>query len=209
MSSVEQIVVESPTKYEATVGFMDVSPAADGVVQILPLQSQVSVLSSVQLSPNRVRENVTYDTLDIFPVFQDNPRYFDDTSPVMSPDSRNIPSSPVALAPSSLSNEVTGLFDSIVGSPVVSLSITDFAVDLTLLSESLMPLPDELLLLPLPVPVRPQVSPGGQPPLGPIASVDPSPVGLSREGPFDAYSEPGDTGGHPLISTELPGVLTG
>ena len=42
---------------------------------------------------------------------------------------------------------------------------------------------------------------GGQPPLEPIVSVDPSPVDLSREGPFDTYCEPGDTGGHPLIST--------
>ena len=78
------------------------------------------------------------------------------------------------------------------------------AVDFTLLSEPLIPLPDELLLLPMPVPMRPQPSPGGQPPLEPIASVDPSLVALSREGPFVANCEPGDTGGHPLISTGLP-----
>ena len=41
--------------------------------------------------------------------------------------------------------------------------------------------------------MRPQPSPGGQPPLEPISSVDPSPVALSREGPFDASCEPGDT----------------
>ena len=69
MSSEEQVVVESPTEYEAPVGSMDVSPAADRVVQFLPLESQVSLLSSVQLSPNRVREDFNYDTMDVFPAF--------------------------------------------------------------------------------------------------------------------------------------------
>ena len=155
--------------------------AADGVVQFLPLQSHpFSCL---------IR-------LDVFPVFQvsqDNNRYFPNTSPVTLP------------APGSQLHEATGYLDSIVGSPVMSLSITDFAAHLTLLSEQLIHIPDELLLLPMPVPLQPQPSPEGQPPLEPIASVDPYPVDLSREGPFDAYCEPGDTGGHPLISTGLPG----
>ena len=60
MSSEEQVVVESPTDNEAPVGSLDVSPAADRVVQLLPLESQVSLVSSVQLSPNRVQ--------DVFPV---------------------------------------------------------------------------------------------------------------------------------------------
>ena len=59
-------MVESPTKYKAPVR----SLAADEVVQFLPLQSQVSALSSVLLSPNRVRQDFTYDTWDVFPVFQ-------------------------------------------------------------------------------------------------------------------------------------------
>ena len=61
-------MVESPTQYEAPVESVDVSPAADK--QLLPLESQVSLISSVQLSPNRVREDFTYDTLDVLPVFQ-------------------------------------------------------------------------------------------------------------------------------------------
>ena len=68
-SSQEQIVVDSPTVCEAPVGSIDVSPDYDRMVQILPLESQVSLLSSVQLSPNRVREDFNYDTLDVFPVF--------------------------------------------------------------------------------------------------------------------------------------------
>ena len=100
MSSEEQVVVESPTQYEAPVESLDVSPAADK--QLLPLESQVSLISSVQLLPNRVREDFTYDTLDVFPVFQVSQKadgYFPDTSPVMSPDARSIPSSQVAPAP--------------------------------------------------------------------------------------------------------------
>ena len=44
MISVPQIVVESPTSYEAPVGSKDVCPAADRVVPLLPLESQVSQL---------------------------------------------------------------------------------------------------------------------------------------------------------------------
>ena len=78
------------------------------------------------------------------------------------------------------------------------LSMTDFAADLSLLSEPLIPLPDELLLLPLPVPIP---SPEGQLPVEPITLVDLSPLALSREGPFVASC---DTGGHLLIPG-LPG----
>ena len=71
-------------------------PADDRVVQLLPLQSQVSALSSVQFSPNRVREEFSYDTMVVFPIFQVSQEadgYFPDTSPVTSPDARNIPGS--------------------------------------------------------------------------------------------------------------------
>ena len=51
MLSVAQVVVESPTSYEAPVGSMVVCLAADQVVTLLPQESQVSQLSSVQLSP--------------------------------------------------------------------------------------------------------------------------------------------------------------
>ena len=155
-----------------------------------------------------MQEDFTYDTLDVFPVFQVSQEpdgYFPDTSPVTPPDTRSIQSSPVTPAPGSLLSEATGYFDGIFGSPVTSLSITDYVADLSLLSEPLIPLLDELLLLPVPVPMLPQPSPGGQPPMEPIALVVPSSVALSHERPFDAYCEPGDTGEHQLISNGLPG----
>ena len=49
MSSEEQVVVESPTQYEAPVESLDVSPAADR--QLIPLESLVSLLSSIHLLP--------------------------------------------------------------------------------------------------------------------------------------------------------------
>ena len=69
----------------------------------------------------------------------------------------------------------------------------------------LIPLPDEMLLLPIPIPMQPQSSPERQSPGESLSSVDSSPLDLSREGPFDAYCESSDAGSHPLISTGLPG----
>ena len=65
-----------------------------------------------------------------------------------------------------------------------------------------IPLPDDLLLPPLPVPLRLQSSPGCQ---SPVEPVDSSLMDLSRDGPFDAYCVPSDTGNHLLISDGLPG----
>ena len=133
--SVAQVVVESPTSNKAPVGAMDVWPAADQVVTLLPQESQVSQLSSVQLSPNRVREVFDIDTMDVFLVLLVSPRsdgYFPSVSSVSSP------GSPAAPAPGSVLNEVTGSFVSTVGSPVTSLSITDYAADLTLLWNELL-----------------------------------------------------------------------
>ena len=105
-------------------------------MQIIPLESQVSLLSSVQLSPNRAREDFNYDTLDVFPVFQvshEHDGYLPETSPATSSEARSKPSSSLSPAPGYRLNEVTGLFDSMVGSPVTSLSITDYTADLSLL----------------------------------------------------------------------------
>ena len=99
-------------------------------------------------------------------------------------------------------NEVTGLFDNAVGSPVTSLSITDYAADLALLSQPLIPLLEVMMLKPAPAEVWPNSYPGCQPSAAPALSVDPV---LSREGPFSAFSEPADTSDHPLISFGLTG----
>ena len=116
MSSDSQIVVKSTEP-------LDMSMVVDRVAQF----SQLSGLSSVQLSPNRVCEDYTYNTLDVFPLFQVSPEaegYFPDTSPVTPPNLRNLPKSPYTLAHGYLPPEATGSLDSFVGSPVTSLSLT-------------------------------------------------------------------------------------
>ena len=118
MVSVDQVVVESPTSYDAPVVPLEISPVAD---HFATLKSQVSHLSSVQLSPNRVRENLDYDTLDVFPMFTVSPRtdaYLPCVSPIVSLSS---PVSPAAPTVGSLLDEATGSFDSNIGSPVTSL----------------------------------------------------------------------------------------
>ena len=74
MLSVPQVVVKSATSYEAPMGSNDVCLAADWVLPLLHQESQVSQLSSVQLSPNRVREDYDFDAMDVFPVFPVSPR---------------------------------------------------------------------------------------------------------------------------------------
>ena len=66
ISKDSQVVVESPTFYEALAEPLDMSMFVDRVAKL----SQVSGLSSVLLSPNRVCEDYAYDTLDVFPIFQ-------------------------------------------------------------------------------------------------------------------------------------------
>ena len=91
VSSVPQIVVESPTSYEAPVGFTDECPAAGRAGLFLPQESQVSQLSSVQLSPNQVQEDYDFDTI-VFPMYAVSPRkdgYFPSVSPISSPNAMN------------------------------------------------------------------------------------------------------------------------
>ena len=125
----------------------------------------------MQLSPKRVREDFSYDTMDVFPVFQVSPEidgYLPATSPVTPPVSRELPTSPATLGSDSLLPEVTGSLDSLIGDPVMSRSLIEQATNLSRLSPPLIPLPDDLLLLPLPVPLRPQSSPGCQSPVEPF-----------------------------------------
>ena len=85
------------------------------------------------------------------------------------------------------------------------MSITDYAANLTLLSEFLIPFPDSMLLQPALALMLPHTYPGCQPPHAPVPSVDPPPAVLLCEGPFDAFTEPADTSDHPLISVGLTG----
>ena len=182
ISSDSQVVVESPSHYEAPAVPVNISVLVESIVQL----SQISALSSVQLSPNWVHEDYSYDTMDVFPVFQVSPeidRYLPATSPVTPPVTdfschigllchrerlgRSTVSSGVQLCPGPLSNRQQTCCD-----------------------YRLIPLPDDLLLLPLPVPLRPQSSPERQ------SLVEPCSPEII---PFDAYCVLSDTGGHPLI----------
>ena len=68
-------------------------------------KSQISVLSSIQLSPKWVREDYIYDTVDVFPVFQVSPdtaKYLPATSPIMPPDTGSLLTSPISPGSDSL-----------------------------------------------------------------------------------------------------------
>ena len=98
---------------------------------------QVSPLSSVQLSPNRVRSDFDLGAVDLFHLFTTSPRA-DGDMPYLSPIS-----SPVAGC---LPDEVAGSRDGAIGSPATSLSITDHTVDLQLMTPPLIPFPDTILV---------------------------------------------------------------
>ena len=103
------MVVESPTSYDAPVLPLEISPVADHLATLNPQESQVSRLSSVPLSPNRVCDDL--NMLDVFPVFTVSPmtnRYLPCVSPVSSPSS---PDSSAALTEASLLDEATGSLD--------------------------------------------------------------------------------------------------
>ena len=82
MESVDQVVVQSPTSYDAPVVPLDISPVADHLATCNPQESQVSHLSSVQLSPNRMHEDFEFDILDVFPVSPSTDGYLPCISPV-------------------------------------------------------------------------------------------------------------------------------
>ena len=78
-----------------------ISALVESVVQL----SQISALSFVPMSANRVRVAYTYDTLDVFPVFQvslDATEYLLTTSPVTPPELESLPTSPFPPDPESL-----------------------------------------------------------------------------------------------------------
>ena len=155
--------MESPSHYEAPAVPVSILALIESVVQL----SQIYALSSVQLSPNRVREDYSYDIMDVFPVFQVSPEidgYIPATSPVMPPVSREF-NDFSGHSGSGLS--ATGS-DSLMGGPVMSRSLIEQATDLSRLSPPLIQLPDDLLRLPLPVSLRPQSSPGRQSPVEPL-----------------------------------------
>ena len=118
------IMVESPSHY----GAPDVPVDVPALLDTVACMSQVSAFSSVLLSPNRVREDCTSMTADVFPIYQVSPDttgYQPATSPVTPP----IPKPPGA----------TGSFDSLIG-----LDLLDQETDFSCLSAPLLAFPDDL-----------------------------------------------------------------
>ena len=89
----DRVVVESPLSDVMPVVDLDMFPVTNQSAPLDPQGSQVSHLSSVQLSPNRVRLDFDLDTIDVFPVFVASPRsgrYLPLISPISSPDPAGI-----------------------------------------------------------------------------------------------------------------------
>ena len=144
--------MESPSHNEAPAVPVNILALVESVVQL----SQISAFSSVQLSPKRMREDYSYDTIDVFPVFQVTPEidgYLPATSLVTPPVSGNLPTSPATWGPDSLPPGATGSLNSLIGGLVMSWSLIEQTTDLSRLSLPFIPLADDLLLLPLPVPL--------------------------------------------------------
>ena len=171
-----------------------------------PQGSQVSHLSSVQLSPNRVRSDFDIDTVDLDPLFATWPRCAGDLlliSQISSPESPVSYASPDAP---SRPDEASASVDSGRNCPATLSSITNHTGEIQLMTPSLIPLPaminvqtDPALLLQLTQAYREWLS---QPP--PVPAADPPPV-LSREGPFHASAEPAAIRDHLLISNQRGG----
>ena len=133
-----QNVVEPPSHYEAP----DVPVAALALFDTVSHMSHVSALSSVMLSPNRVCVDCPSRATDVFPIYQVSPGntgYLPATSPVTPPIPDCLP------IPPGFDFLPTGSFDSLIG-----LDLLDQETDLLCLSAPLLPLPDDLLILPVP-----------------------------------------------------------
>ena len=171
---VEQVVIRSPTWHETSGGAQ-------------PVQSPLADVSFLKSSPDRGSGNLDSGTLDVFLVFPVSPQT-DGYAPQVSPVTTSDSSADQSLG--SLLDYMAGLYSSIIGSPVTSLSITGRAEDLYLLSLPLIPLQaGESTDL---VPMR-ELTP----------EVVPSSVAVSQEGSFDVASKPVATSDQPRITTGL------
>ena len=101
VTSHSQLVVESPLHYKAPAMPISIRALVASVVHM----SHISALSSVPMSPNRVRPDYTYDTVNVFLVFYvspDDTHYLPATSPVNPPASEMVPSSAIPPDPDCL-----------------------------------------------------------------------------------------------------------
>ena len=178
-ASVSFLVVESPSHYQAPT---------EPIV--------LSAISSVPISPNRVREDCSSITLDVYPVYEVSPDttgYVPATRPVMLPSSEVCF---VAYSRSGASPSGTPPPPPVSLNGVVACDITllDRSTDLSLLAIPLLPLPDGLLLVPVTASDQPSTSIEHPLPREQLPHVASPRRDLSREGPFDTYCTPSDTG---------------
>ena len=169
-ASVSSCVVESPSHY--------VTPSEPVVL---------SAVSSVMISPNRVREDCTLVTRDTDPVFEVSPDttgYVPATPPVPTP-SAEIPSQTPALA-----------------SPPPEAPIS---LDGMVLAIPMLPLPDGIMLVPVLASDNSSSWPERQLWREQHACVASPSRDLSREGPFATSDASSDTGGCLLITDVIQG----
>ena len=167
-------VVESQSHYPAP---------ADPVV--------LSAVSSMLISHNRVLEDCSSVTLDVYPVYEMSPDttdYLPASAPVTPP------AYEVSLPPPALESLPPGAPLSLSGVVACDITLLDRSVYLSHLAISLFPLPDGMLLVPVMASDQPFTSTERPSRREQCARVAPPSRDLSREGPFDAYVAPLDTG---------------
>ena len=123
-------VVVSPVFDVMSVMDSDGLPVMGRLTPLDPQGSQVSHLSSVQLSPNRVQSDIDVDAVELLNVFETSPRsegVLHLLSPISTPESPLLRASPAA---GSLPDEVAESRDRAIASPAMSLSITNHTPDL-------------------------------------------------------------------------------
>ena len=69
----------------------------------------------------------------------------------------------------------------------------------------LVPLPSRIMFMPVPCSAQTVLAPRLPSQSGRWSSAIPQTHNITREGPFDVYCSPMDTGDYPLVSTGLPG----
>ena len=153
---------------------------------------ELSSVSSVLISPNRDRENCSSGSLDMNPVFEVSP---DTTGLVQATVPGGPASSAVSLPPTGAESLPPMMID---GAISYNLSLVDPGSDVSLLAFPIYPLPACMVLMPMLPSDQPSTSPDRPSQREHRFRAVCSSCDLSREGPFDAYCAPLDTGDHPL-----------
>ena len=152
------------------------------------------------ISPNRVCLDNSPDLLDAEPVFEVSP----DTSGFLMRPSGAAVQAPVSCLPLQPGSESDCA--PVIGEPVAcTLSGLIPGSDAPPLTFPIYPLPSGLALLPVPPSAQTVLASAVSSRPDGWSSGVPRTYDVSREGPFDAYCSPMDTGDSPLVATGLPG----